>query len=39
LEQLATVTVADLSRLHGIGPKSIRQLSAALAAAGLSFAD
>jgi Helix-hairpin-helix domain len=39
LEQLAKVTVAELSRLHGIGPKSIRQLSEALADAGLSFAD
>jgi hypothetical protein len=39
LEQVAEVTPADLLRLHGLGPKTIRQLREALAAHGLSFAD
>jgi hypothetical protein len=39
LEQVAGVTTADLLRLHGLGPKTIRQLRDALAARGLSFAD
>jgi hypothetical protein len=38
LEQLAQVTEAGLLKLHGIGPKSIRQLREALAARGLAFA-
>ncbi len=39
LDQLARVSEAELERLHGIGPKSIRQLRSALDARGLSFAD
>ncbi len=39
LEQVARLSEAELSRLHGIGPKSIRQLREALAASGLSFAN
>jgi len=30
---------AELGTLHGIGPKALRELTAALAAHGLSFAD
>lgn len=37
LEQVAAATEADLARMHGIGPKAIRHLRAALAAAGLEF--
>lgn len=32
------VTEADLTRMHGVGPKAIGQLRQALTAAGLSFA-
>jgi ERCC4-type nuclease len=39
LEQLATVTETELKRLHGMGPKALRQLRDALAEAGLSFAE
>ena len=35
---LRVVSEADLRRMHGIGPKAIRQLREALAAAGLSLA-
>lgn len=38
LEQIAAMTPADLLKLHGVGPKTIRILRPALAAAGLSFA-
>jgi predicted flap endonuclease-1-like 5' DNA nuclease len=38
LEQLAQVNEAGLTRMHGIGPKAIRQLREALAAAGLELA-
>jgi Alpha/beta hydrolase family len=38
LDQLTQVREQDLSRLHGMGPKAVRQLREALAAAGLSFA-
>jgi DNA-directed RNA polymerase alpha subunit len=38
LEQLTKVTPADLLKLHGFGPKSIRLLRQALAEKGLSFA-
>ncbi|MEO8610370.1 MAG: DNA-directed RNA polymerase subunit alpha C-terminal domain-containing protein [Chloroflexota bacterium] len=38
LEQLSKVTEADLLKLHGFGPKSIKDLRAALEAKGLSFA-
>jgi len=39
LEQLASARENDLLALHGMGPKTIRQLRSALAALGLSFAD
>lgn len=38
LEQLTTVSEAELSRLHGLGPKALEQLRSALRAKGLSFA-
>jgi hypothetical protein len=37
LDQFTTVTEADLLKLHGLGPKTIRQLRAALHARGLDF--
>lgn len=38
LEQLAEVGEAEVSRLHGVGPKAVAQLRRALAERGLSFA-
>lgn len=38
LEQVAAVSEGDLLKLHGLGPKTIRQLRECLAAKGLSFA-
>jgi DNA-directed RNA polymerase alpha subunit len=38
LEQLVTVSEAELHQLHGVGPKAVEQLRQALAARGLSFA-
>lgn len=38
-DQLTQVRSADLLKLHGIGPKSIRILAEELAARGQSFAD
>lgn len=38
LEQLTTITEIELLKLHGMGPKAIRQLRQALADKGLSFA-
>lgn len=38
LEELASVTEAELLKLHGVGPKTIRTLRPALAAKGLAFA-
>jgi hypothetical protein len=38
LEQLANVNEKELSDLHGMGPKGIRILRAALTEKGLSFA-
>ena len=38
LEQLAAVSAADLLRLHGMGPKALGILRAALAERGLSLA-
>jgi predicted flap endonuclease-1-like 5' DNA nuclease len=38
LEQLTTISEAELKRLHGIGPKTITQLRGALQNQGLSFA-
>ena len=37
LEQLAHVTEAEIANLHGMGPKGIKELRAALAEKGLSF--
>ncbi len=37
LEQVAAAGEAELLRLHGVGPKTIRQLRSALAAQGLSL--
>ena len=37
LEQFANLTEAEILKLHGVGPKSIRELRAALAAKGLAF--
>ncbi len=39
LEQVARLSEAEVRRLHGIGPKSIRQLQEALAARDLAFAN
>ncbi len=39
LEQVARTTPRELLKIHGIGPKGIRQLREALAARGLGFAD
>ncbi|NJN17227.1 MAG: DNA-binding protein [Oscillochloris sp.] len=38
LAQLTSVREAELRTLHGMGPKALEQLRAALAAQGLSFA-
>lgn len=37
LEQLAGVPVAELAKLHGVGPKAIRVLGEALASCGLAL--
>jgi predicted flap endonuclease-1-like 5' DNA nuclease len=37
LRQLAGVPVADLKKLHGMGPKALRVLQEALGAKGLSL--
>jgi len=37
LEQVAAFSEAELSKLHGIGPNSIRQLQQALEIRGLDF--
>jgi DNA repair protein RadC len=39
LEQLAKVSEAELLKLHGMGPKTMGQLRAALAEKGLNFAE
>jgi predicted Fe-Mo cluster-binding NifX family protein len=39
LEQLTSVTEAELLALHGMGPKALGILREALAARGLKFAD
>jgi DNA-directed RNA polymerase alpha subunit len=39
LEQLASVSEADLRKLHGMGPKALDALKQALAERGLAFAD
>jgi hypothetical protein len=39
LDQLTTVSAAELKKLHGVGPKALDQLRRALAVQGLSFAD
>ena len=38
LEQLGKVSEGEIKKLHGIGPKAIKQLRLALEANGLSFA-
>jgi hypothetical protein len=38
LEQLTKVTEADVARLHGMGPRALRQIREALAANHISFA-
>jgi hypothetical protein len=38
LEQLASLSEAEVARLHGVGPNALGQLRRALAARGLSFA-
>ncbi|WP_429876965.1 DNA-binding protein [Fictibacillus sp. NRS-1165] len=38
LEQLTDLTEAEVSKLHGMGPKTMEQLRVALAEKGLSFA-
>lgn len=39
LEQLTTVTEADISKLHGIGKNALNSLRDALQQKGLSFAE
>ena len=39
LEQLTTMRVAELLKLHGMGPRAIGILKQALAERGLAFAD
>jgi hypothetical protein len=39
LQQLTDVSEKELGRLHGVGPKAVRLLRAALEAEGLTFAD
>ena len=38
LDQLTTVSEAEIARLHGVGPKALMQLRQALADQGLAFA-
>ena len=39
LEQLTELSETEIKQLHGIGPYALKQLRAALDAAGLSFAE
>jgi hypothetical protein len=39
LEQLTKVTEVELGRLHGMGPRALKQLLQALSAKGPSFAN
>jgi hypothetical protein len=39
LEQLTTMSEAEILQLHGVGPKAIGLLRIALAERGLAFAD
>jgi predicted flap endonuclease-1-like 5' DNA nuclease len=39
LEQLTRISEAELLKLHGMGPKALRQLREALAEQGLQFAN
>jgi hypothetical protein len=39
LEQISKLTEAELLQLHGLGPKTIRQLRTALAEKGLAFVE
>jgi predicted flap endonuclease-1-like 5' DNA nuclease len=38
LDQLTKITEDEIKQLHGIGPKAVEQLRAALESRGLSFA-
>lgn len=38
LDQLSTVSEAEILKLHGMGPKALDQIRRALAAKGLAFA-
>jgi hypothetical protein len=37
IEQLANVPIAELSRLHGVGPKALNRLQESLAEKGLAL--
>ena len=39
IEQFTKFSEAEVSRLHGMGPKSVELIRRALAAKGLSFSD
>ena len=39
LDQLTQVSAAELLKLHGVGPKAVGLIRAALQAKGLAFAD
>jgi hypothetical protein len=39
LSQLSKITEAELAKLHGMGPKAIEQIRAALTVTGISFAE
>jgi hypothetical protein len=39
LDQVATLSEAEVKRLHGMGPKALEQLRQALGAKGLPFAS
>lgn len=39
LDQLTALSVAEVKRLHGIGPKALDQLRRVLSARGLAFAS
>lgn len=39
LDQLTSVSEAEIGRLHGMGPKGLDMLRRALSARGLSFAE
>lgn len=39
LEQISRLSEAEVGQLHGMGPKALGQIRAALESRGLSFAD